>query len=239
MVFVEKRLRTWEKVLLRLELVYFTILPFAGFIALYSVEEKVYLGTLLVGWITVLIYHATYLPILIASYREELPKEFPRNEGRIMLLPALLIGISQALSNGSVAGYLVEKTTLVFVSYSIAITIIYFFYTDETDSSSWKTLGCIPMIIIAPNLLTAFGFLESRIESYSARTELKIDVVLFVIALLFTLRSHLKALHLVVKRTIVLRDIFPNSLGIVLWVLSSVGLWYFVSFLAKLISHTL
>ena len=214
-----------NKIVSSLEFLYYALLPYFGYLSLYFLHGKSWSVKIIpiFGWIVLLIYQIVFLGIF---------KERERDKTDLipLVIPPVLIGINQIFFKNSLWNFFLEQTVLEIVAFIFAISIIFLFFKDNNNDFSWQVLGIIPIIVIILILMGSWGYIDTWIDRQEYFTRGSItNFFLFFTAFSIRVRSFILILNRIVKRKLIIKEIFPENSGVsTALIIGQIVIWIFI-----------
>lgn len=212
----------------KLQLVWFFLLPWAGYAAALWVAPDVdpLRSTILLGWCTLFIYQFTKLGIV--QMELSLPQESLNWKSMLLLLAPLVpsgsIGLNQSLLGGDWSSYFLEQFTMEVVALVLAVSGTLLFAKNQKGRTGWQDLGPIPLLFSLFVLAGIWGVVDtwwSGNEEAHASTR---SLVLLAVALGMEFRQQWRVLGRILRREMIIQDFVEGNKGMFV-ILGQLVLW--------------
>ena len=199
----------------RLKLVWFFLLPWAGYAtALHVAPSAAPLeSSVLLGWCSLLVYQFIKLGIvrLDTDRARTAPGWSAAFEMLPSLLPAGLVGLNQYRQDGGWQSYFLEQFAMEVTALLLAVTAVLTFVKNDKGRTAWQELAMVPLLFVGLVLAGISGIVHTWWHQGGYAEAEPASVVLLALALSAELRQHFRMMKQVVQREVLLKDFVEES----------------------------
>lgn len=202
---------------------YYAILPYLGYLAVLIMAEKYPADGLIImlGWLVLLVHQVIYLAVFEATAKREYKLALP-------FVTPVLIAFNQTTLDLSIWNFFLEQTVVEMVGMMIGLSIVFLFSKNDEGRTSWQDMGCTPLIVVTIIGAGSWGFVATWWQQQLYSTEAAYWTLLsFGVAFIIEIRANVLVMNKVVKREILLDEVFggKNGLGLIL---GQILLWFLI-----------
>ena len=195
-----------KKWLFNIELIYYALLPFLGYIAVYKLndEAKDMVWLPLLGWTVLVVFQVVYLGILQENNKKQ-------STALLTIVPPFLIGLNHALLNGTIWNFFLEQAMIEVVALILGLSVIFLFFKNDKGRTAFQDLGIVIFLIVGLFVIGIWAIIGTWLSTqFYTTTADWWNLLIFGIAFSIELRNNIVVLNKMVKRKIIINDIYEQ-----------------------------